>query len=60
MEARILRVVAALGIPGIALGVFYLLLRQFGFEFSLIAPGASAAIAVFFLRFFFFPAGPVL
>jgi hypothetical protein len=36
-------------VPGIALGIFYLLLRQFGFQFSTIDPVASAAIAVLFL-----------
>ena len=38
-----------LGIPGVALGVFYLLLRQFGFSFSVISPIASALIASLFL-----------
>jgi hypothetical protein len=49
MEARILRTLAALGVPGVALGVFYLLLRQFGFQFSTIDPVASAGIAILFL-----------
>lgn len=49
MEARILRTLATLGVPGVALGVFYLLLRQFGFQFSTIGPIASASIAILFL-----------
>lgn len=39
----------ALGVPGVAFGVFFLLLRQFGFSFSTIGPVASAAIAILFL-----------
>jgi hypothetical protein len=49
MEAKILRTLATLGVPGVALGVFYLLLRQFGFQFTTIGPVASAAIAILFL-----------
>jgi hypothetical protein len=49
MEARILRTLTALGVPGVALGIFYLLLRQFGFQFSTIDPVASAGIAILFL-----------
>jgi hypothetical protein len=49
MEDRILRALATLGVPGVALGVFYLLLRQFGFQFSTIDPVASAGIAILFL-----------
>jgi hypothetical protein len=44
-----LRTLAALGVPGVAFSVFYLLLRQFGFQFSTINPTASAGIAVLFL-----------
>lgn len=49
MEAGILRTVVGLGVPGVALGIFYLLLRQFGFQFSTIDPTASACIAILFL-----------
>ena len=49
MEARILRILAPLGLPGLALGVFYLLLRQFGFQFSVISPATSGVIAILFL-----------
>jgi hypothetical protein len=49
MESRVLKALVVLGVPGVALGVFYLLLRQFGFSFSTIGAGASAGIAVLFL-----------
>lgn len=49
MESKILRALAVLGVPGVALGVFYLLLKQFGFEFSKIGPVASAVIVIVFL-----------
>lgn len=49
MESKILRVMVALGVPGVALGVFYLIFKQFGFTFSTIDPWPSALIAVLFL-----------
>jgi hypothetical protein len=49
MESRILKIFVLLGVPGVALGVFYLLLKQFGFEFSKIGSTASAFIAIIFL-----------
>ena len=49
MESRILRTLVTLGVPGVALGVFYLLLRGFGFKFSVITPTWAAIIAVIFL-----------
>lgn len=49
MESKILRIVVALGVPGVALGVFYLLLRGFGFNFAPINPVWSAMIAIVFL-----------
>jgi hypothetical protein len=39
----------ALGVPGVALGMFYLLLRTFNFQFSSIDPTWAAIIAIFFL-----------
>jgi len=49
MESRLLKILVVLGVPGVALGVFYLLLKQFGFEFSRIGSNASAIIAMTFL-----------
>ena len=49
MESRILKVLTVLGVPGVAIGVFYLLLRIFSFEFSAIDPTWSALIAIVFL-----------
>ncbi len=44
-----MRTLVVLGVPGVALGVFYLLLKQFWFEFSKIGSNASAIIAMMFL-----------
>ncbi|WP_434361292.1 cell envelope integrity protein CreD [Parasalinivibrio latis] len=49
MESRILKIVVKLGVPGLALGIFYLLLNSWGFTFSIIGPTASAAIAALFI-----------
>lgn len=49
MEHKILRIATVLGVPGLALGVMYLLLRSFGFSFSTIDPLMSGAIAIIFL-----------
>ena len=49
METRLLRILAVLGIPGVALGIFYLLLRAFNFKFAQIDPGWTAIIAIMFL-----------
>jgi hypothetical protein len=49
MDAWSLRIFASLGIPGIVIGVFYLLLRRFNFQFATIGPAESAAIVVLFL-----------
>jgi hypothetical protein len=49
MESRLLQILVVLGVPGAALGIFYLLLKQFGFEFSKIGSTASAVIAILFL-----------
>lgn len=49
MEAKLIRAVVVLGVPGVALVVFYLLLHQFGFTFSTIGPVASALLAALFL-----------
>ncbi len=49
MESKILRVLVTLGVPGVALGIFYLLLRGFGFQFATINPTWAAIIAIIFL-----------
>jgi len=48
-EAELMRVLVSLGIPGVALGVFYLLLRRFGFKFEQISKAWAAIIAIIFL-----------
>jgi hypothetical protein len=49
METTLIRTLVTLGVPGAALGVFYLLLRVFNFQFSQINPEWTALIAVLFL-----------
>ena len=49
MELKYLRPLIALGVPGVGLGIFYLLLRGFKFEFSTIPPIFSGIIAIVFL-----------
>lgn len=39
----------ALGVPGVVLGVFYLLLNRFGFKFREISSNWAAVIAILFL-----------
>ena len=49
MESRLLRGLTVLGVPGVAIGVFYLLLRNFNFHFDSIPPIWAATIAILFL-----------
>jgi len=49
VESKLLRNLTVLGVPGVTLGVFYLLLRGFGFQFSTVGPTASAIVVVIFL-----------
>ncbi|MCK4831021.1 hypothetical protein KA005_85715 [bacterium] len=49
MESKIIKTLVVLGVPGVALGVFYLLLRQFNFQFDIISPSWAAIIAILFL-----------
>lgn len=49
MEHRVFRILVTLGVPGVALGVFYLLLKSFSFEFSQIPPIFSGVIVIVFL-----------
>jgi hypothetical protein len=46
---RILKIVAALGVPGLALYVFYLLMDRFGFKFETIGPTLAGVIAILFI-----------
>ncbi|MDX1738764.1 MAG: hypothetical protein R3261_11045 [Alphaproteobacteria bacterium] len=49
MESRIIKSLVVLGIPGISLGVFYLLLKSISFSFSQIEAVWSAIIAIIFI-----------
>jgi hypothetical protein len=49
MESKIIRSLVVLGVPGVALGIFFLLLRQFNFSFATIEPTLAAVIAILFL-----------
>jgi len=49
METKLISSLVALGVPGVALGIFYLLLRAFNFQFAQIGPGWGALIAILFL-----------
>jgi hypothetical protein len=49
MEAKVIRSLATLGVPGVALGIFYPLLRGFNFQFSQIDPVITGLVAVLFL-----------
>ena len=49
MEAKIIKSLIVLGVPGVALGVFYLLLKSFNFNFGEINGTLSALIAILFL-----------
>jgi hypothetical protein len=46
MEDRIIRSLVVLGVPGVALGVFYLLLRTMNFKFAPIGPTASTLVTL--------------
>jgi hypothetical protein len=49
METKFIRALVILGVPGVALGVFYLLLRTFNFQFSQIDSTTTGFLAVLFL-----------
>jgi hypothetical protein len=49
MERSVIKVLVGLGVPGVALGIFYLLLKSLSFEFSSIDPTWSAIIVILFL-----------
>lgn len=49
MEPRLIRALVSLGVPGVALGIFYLILRAFDFHFEPIESTWAAAIVILFL-----------
>ncbi|NQT36780.1 MAG: hypothetical protein HQ581_04785, partial [Planctomycetes bacterium] len=49
METKLIRSLIVLGVPGVALGFFYLLLKKFDFEFEAVGPMWSAIVAIVFL-----------
>jgi len=49
MESKFIRILVTLGVPGVALGIFFLLLRTFNFQFSQVNATWTAAIAIIFL-----------
>lgn len=49
LETKFIKPLIALGIPGVALGVFYLLGNKFNFRFSEVSPALSALIVVIFI-----------
>lgn len=49
MESKFIRALVTLGVPGVALGIFYLLLKSMHFEFSRIDATWSALIVILFL-----------
>jgi hypothetical protein len=49
MDSKLLKGLVVLGVPGVAIGAFYLLLRTFAFKFSEIGATWAAIIAIVFL-----------
>ena len=49
MAVKLIQSLIVLGVPGVALGVFYLLLETFDFEFDAIEPIWAAIVAIVFL-----------
>jgi len=49
MEAKFIRPLVALGIPGVALGVFYLLFRKFNFQFSQVDAAWTVVVVLLFI-----------
>ena len=48
-EIKLWKVFVSLGVPGLALGVFYMLMNRFGWETERISAAWSAALAVLFM-----------
>lgn len=49
MEAKFIKPLIALGVPGVALGIFFLLLNKFNFQFSQVSAPWTVAIVLLFL-----------
>ena len=49
METKLIKSLVGLGVPGVSLGVFYLLLRSLNFKFSTVGPVWTAVIVIIFL-----------
>jgi hypothetical protein len=49
METKFIRALVGLGIPGVALGIFYLLFKAFSFQFSQVDKSWTGVIVVLFL-----------
>ncbi|MBE4594618.1 hypothetical protein BOO24_20005 [Vibrio navarrensis] len=49
MDSKFIKPLVALGIPGVALGIFYLLLKSFNFEFSAVDSTWTVVIVILFL-----------
>lgn len=49
MESKILKVFASLGVPGLALGIFYMLFRTFHWDFPEVPVGYVGPIIVLFM-----------
>jgi hypothetical protein len=49
METKLIKSLVGLGVPGVSLGIFYLLLRSLNFEFSTVGPVWTAAVVITFL-----------
>jgi len=49
VESKLLKSLVVLGVPGVALGIFYLLLKRLNFNFDTISSTWAASIAILFL-----------
>ncbi|HBK7261041.1 TPA: hypothetical protein LNF46_003507 [Vibrio cholerae] len=49
MDSKFIKPLVALGVPGVALGIFYLLLKSFSFQFSAVDPTWTVVIVILFL-----------
>lgn len=49
MESRVLRILVSLGVPGVALGIFYLLFREFNFTFVKVSDVWTGPIVILFM-----------
>lgn len=49
MDSKFIKPLVTLGVPGVALGIFYLLLKSFNFEFSAVDSTWTVVIVILFL-----------